>query len=436
MATAVFQNTSFAQNIAIDDELTGTLNVTAGSNRIVIVILNTFKKDSAPPDITGNVTFDGNVMTLFASASFSEPLSVYKFGRTSAFFILEPSLTNGTGFVALANFASNFDFGYATFFQYKDAFQGAPQHFTFGRITNSIGPVNTQINDTKGSAPILGDIILISNGSAAVVGFPDVTITEEINECCSSGQGKLVAPYPISPDHDYRIRGIGGASIDGISRGVISYDNSADSNSIFSDVVFFAAELSDDDFVASAAGVDGLATGAFCEYVEDGQVRKMVTTVSGLDHLEGEAIKIQMDGILPTDSTGKLVTNSFTVSGGAVTLPKLAAVVHAGLPYDGTLQLLKASDGSAIGSGQTKMRRTYLAVVRFFKSLGLKVGPDKDNLSPIFDITPALPLHTGDKRKLPVAPWDDETEQVFKMEDPLPCLILMILLESEVEEKG
>ena len=175
---------------------------------------------------------------------------------------------------------------------------------------------------------------------------------------------------------------------------------------------------------------------ANCSYVEDGQVRKMSTSVRGLDHLEGEAIEIQMDGILPTDSNGKLVTNSFTVASGAITLPKAAAVVHAGLPYDGTLQLLKQSGGSAIGTGQTKMRRTYNAVVRFFKSLGLKVGPDTDNLSPIFMDTPSLPLHTGDKRKLPVAPWDDETEMVFKMEDPLPCLILSILLESEVEEKG
>ena len=91
---------------------------------------------------------------------------------------------------------------------------------------------------------------------------------------------------------------------------------------------------------------------------------------------------------------------------------------------------------AVVETGQTKMRRTYLAVVRFFKSLGLKVGPDEDRLVPIFDTVPALPLVTGDRRKLPIAPWDDETEMVFKMEDPLPCFILAILLESEVEEKG
>ena len=182
-----------------------------------------------------------------------------------------------------------------------------------------------------------------------------------------------------------------------------------------------------------AEGVDGTGN---CAYVADGQVRKMVSTLSGLDHLEGLSIEVQMDGILPTDANDNLVTNAFTVSSGSITLPQKAAVVHAGLAYDGLVQLLKSSDGSIIGSGQTKMRRVYLTVVKFLQSRGLKVGPDESNLSPIFLDTPALPLFTGDKRKLPFAPWNDETEMVFKMEDPLPCQILSILLESEVEEKG
>lgn len=181
------------------------------------------------------------------------------------------------------------------------------------------------------------------------------------------------------------------------------------------------------------ANIDG--TG-FCAYVEDGQVRKMVTTLTGLNHLEGEQIEVQTDGVLPKLSTGALETNLFTVSSGSITLNQKAAVVHAGLPYDGTIKLLKPGDGSAIGTGQTKMRRVYNAVVRLFKTRGLKVGPDTDNLSPIFLDVPSTPLRTGDERKLPVSDWNDETEMVFKMEDPLPCMILAIILENEVEEKG
>jgi len=169
---------------------------------------------------------------------------------------------------------------------------------------------------------------------------------------------------------------------------------------------------------------------ADCAYVSGGQVRKMVDTITGLDHLEGESIKAQVDGILPTG------TNLFTVVSGSITLPDKAAVIHAGLPYEGKIQLLKASGGSAMGTGQTKMRRVYLSVTRFFKSLGLKVGLDEDNLSPIFDGTPALPLQTGDVEKFPKTNWGQEIEMVYKMEDPLPCFILAIMLRSEVEERG
>jgi len=180
------------------------------------------------------------------------------------------------------------------------------------------------------------------------------------------------------------------------------------------------------------AGIDGTS---YCEYISDGQVRKMVTTISGLDHLEGEAIKVQIDGILPTDEDGALVDNEFTVSSGSITLPKRAAVVHAGLGYEGTLQMLKQNDGSNIGSGQTKMRRVYNAIVRVYRTLGIKVGIDEDHLDSMIDGVPALPLKTEDIEKFPDTVWDEEIEMLFKMEDPLPCLILAIILESDVEEK-
>ena len=171
-----------------------------------------------------------------------------------------------------------------------------------------------------------------------------------------------------------------------------------------------------------------------CAYVEGGQVRKMVNSLSGLDHLEGEAIKVQMDGVLPTNSAGRLVTNSFTVTSGSITLPQKAAVAHAGLAYSGTIKLLKASEGSAVGTGQTKHRRVFLSVVRLSKSLGLKVGLDEDTLQPIFDTDPALPLYSGDQEKLPNVSWDQEVELILKMEDPLPCYILALVTRSEVEE--
>lgn len=172
--------------------------------------------------------------------------------------------------------------------------------------------------------------------------------------------------------------------------------------------------------------VDGTA---YCAYVSSGQVRKMVTTITGLSHLNGEAIQVQVDGALPTGD------NAFTVSGGSITLPAKAAVVHAGLPYQGTIQMLKTSDGSNIGTGQTKMRRVYLAALRITRSLGIKVGIDATHTDPIFDGTPALPLVSADQDKFPNTGWDQEVEFVIKQDLPLPAHILSIILRSEIEEK-
>jgi hypothetical protein len=177
------------------------------------------------------------------------------------------------------------------------------------------------------------------------------------------------------------------------------------------------------DFVGSPCADD------ICEYVQGGQVRKMVTTISGLDHLEGEYVKAQTDGALPSGP------NLFLVTSGDITLPEKAAVVHAGLPYDGTIRLLKSSDGSQVGTGQTKMRRVFLGVLRLYRSLGLKIGIDEDDLSPVFDTDPALPLYTGDQDKLPSTYHTKEAEVVIKQEDPLPAEILAVVLRSDVEEK-
>ena len=181
---------------------------------------------------------------------------------------------------------------------------------------------------------------------------------------------------------------------------------------------------------------DFVGSSCLCPYIAGGQIRKMIDRVNGLDHLEGELIKVQMDGILPTDENGELVENSFEVLGGEIQLPKKAAVVHAGLGYTGKIQLLKSSEGSQLGTGQFKMRRVYLGALRLYRSLGLKIGLDEDHLDPISDDDPALPLYTGDIDKLPNANWDKETEMIIQQEEPLPAQILAIILRSEVEEKG
>jgi len=172
--------------------------------------------------------------------------------------------------------------------------------------------------------------------------------------------------------------------------------------------------------------VDGAT---FCTYVSQGTVRKMVTNVTGLDHLEGERVSVQADGI-PEDS------QTYTVVSGQLNnaLPEKAAVIHVGLPYTGTIKLLKASDGNPAGTGQMKMRRLFLAGIRVFRSLGFKIGLDIDHLSPVILGKPTLPLTTGDLDKIPNTTWTKAGQLIIIQDKPQPVFIEAIITQSEVEK--
>lgn len=180
------------------------------------------------------------------------------------------------------------------------------------------------------------------------------------------------------------------------------------------------------------ANIDGTAFG---EYHSGGEVRKMVTNITGLDHLNGETVSVVVDGGVPSGQ------QTFPVLGGSFNLLQKAAVVHAGLPYNGTIQMLKLSDGSPVGTGQTKKRRIYLSTVRVDKSLGMKIGRTEDALSKVYFRAPNDPLgevapyFTGDVEKFFDTGWGSEDEIIIRQDQPLPLCILAVVLRSETEER-
>ncbi len=173
---------------------------------------------------------------------------------------------------------------------------------------------------------------------------------------------------------------------------------------------------------------------AYTAYKSAGEVRKMVTAISGLNHLEGQVVTVQTDGAIPSDSP------TYTVSGGAITLTRKAAVVHAGLPYTGTLQMLKLGDGGAIVS-QTQTRRIYKVIARLFRSLGISIGLSLDKLTPGIVSTPNDPLGhspdlvTGDLDLTFDTGWDTGPELIIRQTQPLPLHILALVCYSDVENK-
>lgn len=98
------------------------------------------------------------------------------------------------------------------------------------------------------------------------------------------------------------------------------------------------------------------------------------TTITGLDHLEGEDVAVVADGILIGDKT---------VSSGSITLATAATQVIAGLGYTCAYETLDAELPLSQAVTLGKRKRIDSADVRFYKTLGGKIGRDSSNMNSI-----------------------------------------------------
>lgn len=154
-----------------------------------------------------------------------------------------------------------------------------------------------------------------------------------------------------------------------------------------------------------------------------------VTTLSGLNHLEGEEVCILGDGnVFPRR----------TVVGGQIVLdhPVTRAVV--GLPFTcraKTLPMIAPS--TAI---ESKRKRIVGIGVRMERSRGIKIGPTLDRISPLRERSTeaygeSTRLINGMKYQLTYSQWDEEGQTFFVQNDPLPVNILSIVSDIEVGDE-
>ena len=152
------------------------------------------------------------------------------------------------------------------------------------------------------------------------------------------------------------------------------------------------------------------------------------TTLSGLDHLEGETVKIIANGATHPDKI---------VSSGSITLDRSVTNAKIGLGYNSILKTMRLDDATGI-TDQTKTKRIYDVTVRFFETVGAKVGPDEDNLDiiPFRDssaaMTAPVPLFTGDKETEFPSDYGTNGFVVVKQDQPLPTTILAIYARLEI----
>lgn len=172
-----------------------------------------------------------------------------------------------------------------------------------------------------------------------------------------------------------------------------------------------------------------------CHYLDGGLVYDGAATlvIGGLWMYEGETLSILADGATHPD---KVVTN------GEITLDREGSVVHIGYHSNADGQLMRLEAGAADGTAQGKDQRIYSLAVRLHRSLGLWIGPDFDTLEEIIfresgDTTgAAIPLFTGDIRKVFDGPMSMESLICFRQKDPLPSTIISIMPQLLTEDRG
>jgi hypothetical protein len=149
------------------------------------------------------------------------------------------------------------------------------------------------------------------------------------------------------------------------------------------------------------------------------------STVTGLDHLEGETVSILADGSVRPNET--VSSGSITVDGPQFTK---AAV---GIAFNSDLETLRFEAGSADGTAQGKTKRISSATVRLYRTIGLLVGPDADNLDrePFRDSSMAMDepvaLFTGDKEIPFPKGWNKDGRVYIRQNQPLPMTVLAII---------
>ena len=167
---------------------------------------------------------------------------------------------------------------------------------------------------------------------------------------------------------------------------------------------------------------------AYTTYLSGGEARLCVTTLSGLDYLEGESIEI-----VDRDT---IVYSNVTVSGGSVTIPNSERVsrVYAGKQYNSTLTPVRPEYGSPQGMTQGKRKRWNKLGIRLTGTLGGTVnGDDIEYLNDQVITDVGLGLYTGDKM-MDTTDWDPDGFITIIQNKPLPMTINSVFGDLSVGE--
>ena len=158
------------------------------------------------------------------------------------------------------------------------------------------------------------------------------------------------------------------------------------------------------------------------------------TSVTGLTWLVGQTVAVLADGAVHPLCT---VAND-----GSITLDWAASLVQVGLPYTSLATTLSIEAGGQDGPAQSKIRRVFKTVFRFFQTLGMFLGSDDPSVGsyPVDfrevgdSVDAAIPLYSGYKRWDYEGSWNREGQVSFSTNEPIPVNITQLVVQLDTQE--
>lgn len=159
-----------------------------------------------------------------------------------------------------------------------------------------------------------------------------------------------------------------------------------------------------------------------------------VTTISGLDWLEGETVQVLTQGGTTPD---------VVVTGGAITLPRATTKAQIGLQNIPVITTMRFEGGSQNGSSQGKTKLTSKINLRLLNSLGVKAGTGEGNYPyQLIDLrqtstpmgTPP-PLKTGDYLFSPEGGYNTDAKISVTTDQPFPITLIAIVPDINTHDR-
>ena len=148
-----------------------------------------------------------------------------------------------------------------------------------------------------------------------------------------------------------------------------------------------------------------------------------VTSLSGLQHLEGESLTVLANGAAHANKT---------VSDAGITLDFGATSAAVGYGYTSSMQTMRIDAGSADGTSQGKPKRIHGLTVRFHETVGAEIGNDSGETDRIpfrssaNPMDEGVPLFTGDKTIEFPGGFDDDDRVYIRQDQALPMTVLAL----------